>query len=93
MFVDPYFYLFIRLFSAFFLFMARSKQNKIKLCYNRFQFVKKTQTLYKTQNEEPNYLDHKFFFNFCQELSTCTKPWGQTSKYYRAGWLVDACIV
>ena len=29
--------------------------------------------------------DHKFFFNFYQELPTCTKPWGQTSKYYRAG--------
>ena len=24
--------------------------------------------LYKTQNGEPNYVDYKFFFNFCQEL-------------------------
>ena len=38
-----------------------------------------------TQNGESNYVDHKFFFNFYQELPTCTKPWRQTSKYYRAG--------
>ena len=25
-------------------------------------------TLYKTQNGEPNYVDHKFFQNFCKEL-------------------------
>ena len=50
-------------------------------------------TLYKTQNGESNYVDHKFFFNFYQELPTCTKPWGQTSKYYRAAQLVGACIV
>ena len=42
-------------------------------------------TQYKTQNGESNYVDHKFFFNFYQELPTCTKPWGQISKYYRAG--------
>ena len=46
-------------------------------------------TQYKIQNEESNYVDHKFFFNFYQELPTCTKPWRQTSKYYRAGQLVD----
>ena len=28
---------------------------------------------YKTQNEESNYVDHKFFFNFYQERPTCTK--------------------
>ena len=33
-------------------------------------------TLYKTQNGEPNYVDHKFFFNFYYwDLPTCTKPW------------------
>ena len=36
--MDPYSYLFIRLLSAFFC------QDKIKLCYNRLQFVKETQT-------------------------------------------------
>ena len=50
-------------------------------------------TLYKTQNGESNYVDHKFFFNFYQELPTCTKPWGQTFKYYRAGQLFGPCIV
>ena len=37
--------------------------------------------LYKTQNGQSNYVDHKFFFNFYKELPTCTKHWGQTSKY------------
>ena len=40
--------------------------------------------LYKTQSEEPNYVDHKFFLNILLG-ATCTKTWGQTSKYYRAG--------
>ena len=31
-------------------------------------------TMHKTQNEESNYVDHKFSFNFHQELPTCTKP-------------------
>ena len=35
---------FLRLFSAFFFFMSRCKQNKIKLCYKRLQSVKETQT-------------------------------------------------
>ena len=50
-------------------------------------------TLYKTQNGESNHVDHKFFFNFYQELPTCTKLWGQTSKYYRAGYLFGPCFV
>ena len=41
--------------------MWRCKQNKIKLFYNRLQFAKEKQTLYKKQNGgEPNYVDHKF---------------------------------
>ena len=40
--------------------------------------------LYKTQSGKPNYVDHKFFFNILLG-GTCTKTWGQTSKYYRAG--------
>ena len=46
--MDSYFYLFIRLLSTFFFFI---KQNKIKLCYNRLQFVKETQTI-TVQNTE-----------------------------------------
>ena len=39
------------------------------MCYNRLQSVKKKQiTLYKTQKGESNYVDHKFFLNFCWEL-------------------------
>ena len=50
--------------------------------YNRLQFVKEPKlTLYKTQNGQPNYVDHKFLFNFYKELPTYTKAWGQTSKY------------
>ena len=49
-------------------------------------------TLYKTQNGDPNYVDHKFFISFNQE-PPCTKPWGQTSEYYSAGQLFGPCIV
>ena len=38
------FYLFMRLLSAIFFFLSRCKQSKIKLCNNRLQFVKETQT-------------------------------------------------
>ena len=91
----PIFLPFYKIIVSFFsFFMSRCKQNKIKLCYNRLQFAKETQlTLYKTQNGESNYVDHKFFFNLYQELPTCTKPQGQASKYYRAGQVVAACIV
>ena len=40
--------------------------------------------LYKTQNGESNYVDHKFFFNIFLG-ATCTKTWGQTFKFYTAG--------
>ena len=48
-------------------------------------------TLYKTQNGEANYVDHKFFFNFYQKLPTCTNLCGQTSKYYKTGQLFGPC--
>ena len=38
--------------------------------------------MYKTQGGEPNYVDHKFFFNILLG-ATYTKT--KTSKYYRAG--------
>ena len=49
--MDPYFYLFIKLLSAFFLFSVKMQTNKIKLCYNRLPFVKETQinTVYNTK--------------------------------------------
>ena len=44
--MDPYSYLSITLLSAFFgfFFLSGCKQNKIKLCNNRLQFVKETKT-------------------------------------------------
>ena len=80
--------------SFFFFLMSRCKQNKIKLAIIGYNLSKKHKlTLYKTQNGESNYVDLRFFFNFYQELPTCTKPWGKTSKCYRGGQLVGACIV
>ena len=45
-------------------------------------------TLRKAQNGESSYVDHKFLFNFYQELPTCIKPWTQTSsqKSCLVGW-------
>ena len=83
--MDSYFYLFIRLLTAFFLFMSRCKQKRSSCAILGCNLSKKHKlTQYQTQNGESNYLDHKFFVNFHQELPTCTKPWGQTSKYCRA---------
>ena len=39
--------------------------------------------LYQTQNVEPNYVDHKFFFSILLG-GTCATTWGQTFKCYRA---------
>ena len=71
--------------QLFFFFLSRCRQNRIKLCYNRLQFVKK-----KNKNKhcikhsgDANYVDHKFFFNILLG-ATCTKTWVQTSKYHKA---------
>ena len=40
----PYIYLFIRLLSAFFPFYVKMQTKQDKLCYNRLQFDKETQT-------------------------------------------------
>ena len=83
--MDSYSYLFIRLFSAFFLFYVKMQTKQDQTAMIGCNLSKKHKlTRYKTQNGESNYVDHKIFFNFYQELPACTKPWGQTSKYYRA---------
>ena len=68
--MDPYFYLFIRLLSAFFSFfcqdVSKARSNCAIIGCNLSK--KRKLTLYKTQNGESNYVDHKFFFNFYQEL-------------------------
>ena len=67
--MDSYFYFFIRL-SAFFLFFCqdanKTRSNCAIIGCNLSNKHKLTQ--YKTQNGESNYVDHKFFFNFYQEL-------------------------
>ena len=45
-------------------------------------------TLYKTQNRGPNYVDHKFFITFCQELPQ--KNLGIDIQILQS-WLVDWC--
>ena len=72
----------IRLLSAFFSFfcqdVSKARSNCAIIGCNLSK--KRKLTLYKTQNGESNYVGHKLFFNFYQELPTCTKPWGQTSN-------------
>ena len=65
---------FYKIIFSFFLFYVKCKQNNIKLCYNGLSKKHKL-TLYKIENRESNYADHKFLFNFYKELPTCTKPW------------------
>ena len=64
--MDSYFYLFIRLLPAFFLFLCqdanKTRSNSSIIGCNLSKKHKLTQ--YKTQNVESNYVDHKFFFNF-----------------------------
>ena len=64
--MDPYFYLFIRLLSAFFSFscqdLNKTRSNCAIIGCNLSK--KHKLTLWKTQNGEPNYVDHKIFFNF-----------------------------
>ena len=64
--MDSYFYLFIRLLSAFFLFLCQDANKTRSDCaiigYNLSK--KHKLTLCKPQNGESNYVDHKFSFNF-----------------------------
>ena len=58
LFMDPYFYLFIRFFSFFCQDANKTKSNRAIIGYN---FSKKHKlTLYKTQSGELNYVDYKF---------------------------------
>ena len=64
--MDSYFYLFITLLSAFFSLLCQDANKTRSNCpIIHCNLSKKHKlTLYKTQNGEPNYVDHKFFFNF-----------------------------
>ena len=62
--MDTYFYLFIRLLSAFFLCPDANKARSNCAIIGCNASKKYKLTLFKTQNAEPNYVDHNFFFNF-----------------------------
>ena len=68
--MDSHFYLIVKSQSAFFFFLSRCNQNKMKVTLIGCNLSKKKHKLtpYKTKNGEPNYVVHKFFFNFLQEL-------------------------
>ena len=57
--MDPYFYLFIRLLSAFFLFSVKTQTEQNQTAIIGGNLSKKHKlTLYKAQNGEPNFVDH-----------------------------------
>ena len=58
------FLLFYKIIVSFFSFLCpnKTRSNCAIICCNLSK--KHKLTLYKTQNREPNYVDHKFFFNF-----------------------------
>ena len=67
--MDSYFYFFIRLLSAFSFLCQDANKTKSSCAIIGCNLSKKHKlTQYKTQNGESNYVDHKFFFNFYQEL-------------------------
>ena len=71
--MDSYFYLFTRLLSAFFLFSVKMQTKQDQTAIIGCNLSKKHKlTLYKTQSGEPNYVDHKFFFNVLVG-TTCSK--------------------
>ena len=60
--MDPYFYLFIRLLSAFFSFFCqdanKTRSNRPIIGYNLSK--KHKLRLYRKESGEPNYIDYKF---------------------------------
>ena len=82
----PIFLPFYKINGSFFAFISQDANKTGSNCaIIRCNLSKKRKlVLYKTQIGEPNYVAHKFFLNFLLG-ATCTKTWGQTSKYYKAG--------
>ena len=85
---------FYKIIVSFFYFLCQDSNKTRSNCaiIGRNLSKKLKLTLYKIQNGESNYVDHKFFVNFYQELPTCAKLWRQISKYYRSGQLFGPCI-
>ena len=88
--MDPCFYLFIRLSSAFFCFFCQDTNKTRSNCAVIGCNLSKKHKLmlYKTQNREPNYADHKFFLNFHWELSVQKLGYRHPSTTELASWLV-----
>ena len=63
--MDLYSYLFIRLLSVFSFLCQDASKTRSHCSIIGCNLSKKHKlTLYKTQNGELNYVDHRFFFNF-----------------------------
>ena len=62
--MDSYSYFFVRLLSVFFACQDATKTRSHCSIIGCNLSKKHKLTLYKTQNEEANYVDHKFLFNF-----------------------------
>ena len=77
----PLYVVIVSLF-LFFVKMQTKQDQTVIIGYNLSK--KHNLALHETQIEEPNYVDHKFFFNILLG-PTCAKTWAQISKYYRTG--------
>ena len=82
---------FYEIFVSFFSFLCQdTNKTRSKCAIIDCSLSKKYKlTQSKTQNGEPNYVHHKFSFNFYQELPTCKKPWGRHPNIIELpSWLV-----
>ena len=87
----PIFLPFCVIIISFVFFLSKCNYNRIKLCYNRLQFLKVTQ-ISTVSNTEQRAKLYKDFLNILLGAN-CTKTWGQTSKSHWARSLAGACIV
>ena len=78
----PSYVIIVSFFSFFCQDANKTESNCALIGYNLSK--KHKLALYRSQNREPNYADHKFFCNILLG-ATCTKTWEQTSKYCRTG--------
>ena len=84
---EPNFNFFIKSLSAFsFFYKDETRSNCTIIGCNLSK--KHKLTLYKTQNRQPNYVVHKFFFNFCQELPVEKLGDRHPNTIELASWLV-----
>ena len=88
--MDSYFYLFIRLLAGFFSFLCQDANKTRSNCaiIGCILLKKHKLTLYKTQNGESNYVDHKFFFNSRSYLPAQNLGYRHPNTIELASWLV-----